>query len=208
MAETALFQKTQLGPVADGKPARLTIKEFQHARLFVTNVGGSAKPNYQLMYSLGDSIFLNTFSERLSIWELQGLHIMTDCRGEDIPGEPPFLTFYKQYNIKTEKIVNMSFAGITLKGYLIDMAIHNYNQNGVEGFQFSLKYLAMLQNIADGTNNPAAAGAAVPGNTTSGSSWSATLEGLIRTTFGSIAGSLNATIIVDPIESARLPQED
>jgi hypothetical protein len=160
--DLALFDKTQLGSMADDKPARLTIKEFVNAKLFITNITGGAKPNFQLMYSLGDDVFLNTFSERLSIWELRGLHILTDCNGADVPGEPPFLTFYKQYNIKTERTVSMSFAGITMKGYLVDLQIKDYNQNGVEGFAFVLQYLALLQNL----DSAGAAGSSASGEST------------------------------------------
>ena len=189
MPETALFEKTKLGSINDTKPARLTIKEFQeqpaHSRLFVNNISGGAKPNYQLMYSLGDDIFLNTFSERLSMWQLSGLHIFTDCFGNEIPGEPPFLTFYKQYNIKTAQTVSMSFAGITMKGYLVDMNIGNYNQNGVEGFNFGLKYLAFLQNMSDAANNPSKAGSGTTGTngaagTNGATDYSSRLEAILR----------------------------
>jgi hypothetical protein len=166
--DLALFDKTQLGSMSDDKPARLTIKEFVNAKLFITNLTGGVKPNFQLMYSLGDDVFLNTFSERLSMWELRGLHILTDCAGADVPGEPPFLTFYKQYNIKTEQTVSMSFAGITMKGYLVDLQIKDYNQNGVEGFAFVLQYLALLQNLDSADAATAATAATAAGATTPG----------------------------------------
>lgn len=211
MAESALFEKTRLGKINDSKPARLTIKEFNDQRLFVTKVGGGTKPNFQLMYSLGDDIFLNTFSERLSMWEFSGLHIMSDCDGAEIPGEPPFLTFYKRYNIKTESVVNMSFAGVALRGYLVDMRIQDYNQNGVEGFQFHLKYLALLQNLVDADNAPAAAGTATGSGTgAAGSglglsgSQSNRLRGVYPSTTGAIrpgSGTIPTRILIDRIDS-------
>jgi len=162
MPESILFEKTKLGEITDTKPARLTIEEFDDPRLFVTNISGGSKPNYQLMYSLGDDIFLNTFSERLSMWDLQGLHILSDCNGNDVEGDPPFLKFYREYNIKTGLIVKMSFAGIVMKGFLVDMRIEDYNQNGVEGFKFYLKYLALLQNLVGAGNTKNIPGSNVP----------------------------------------------
>ena len=207
MGELALFEKTQLGSINDSKPARLTIKEFQNGRLFVNNVGGGVKPNYQLMYSIGDDIFLNTFSDRLSLWTLRGLHILTDCEGADVPGEPPFLTFYKEYNIKTERTVSMSFAGITMKGYLVHMTVQDYNQNGVEGFQFNLQYLALLQNLEKGAAAGAAAGqagsAAGTSGSGSGSSLSDTQMAVLRSAGQSI---IQRTAL--PLRTSGLPPLD
>jgi hypothetical protein len=142
-----LFEKTQLGSMADVKTERLAIEGFADPNLFITNLSGGAKPNYQLMYSLGDDVFLNTFSDRLSMWELKGLHIMTDCNGKDLQGEPPFLTFYKEYNVRTEQSVRMTFASIKMNGFLVKLQINNFNQTGVEGFSFVLSYLALLENM-------------------------------------------------------------
>jgi len=147
MADLALFSKTQLGSISDDKPARLTIQEFSNARLFVTDVNGGAKPNYQLLYTIGDQVFINIFSDRMSVWDLRGVHILTDCAGEESSGEPPFLTFYRKHNITTGVSVNMSFAGITLLGFLTELVLSGYNKEGVDGFAFSLKYLAKLKNL-------------------------------------------------------------
>ena len=200
MEEYVLFEKTQVGKINDSKPARLTIKEFKddpaHGRLWVTQVRGGTKPNYQLMYSLGDDVFLNTFSERMSVWELTGLHILQNCAGEVQDGEPSFLTFYKKHNIKTTKVVNTSFAGITLKGYLIDMRIEDYNQEGVEGFKFTLKYLAMMKNLVDAANVPSKAGAGAEEATPSGDGSS------LQDSENSI---VNPSPDAPPVKSSKLP---
>lgn len=185
MNEDILFEKTQLGKINDSKPARLTIEEFEDPLLFVTKLSGGAKPNYQLMYSLGDDVFLNTFSDRLSMWDIGGLHIMADCRGKTAPGEPPFMTFYKRHNIKNKKIVNMSFAGITMRGFLVALEIQDYTQKGIEGFKFQLRYISLIQNLRNGDSNTSSE---KPSETSASGEYIGTPSGIQYASLGGVNG--------------------
>ena len=99
---------------------------------------------------------------------------MTDCTGADVRGEPPFLTFYKAHNLYNGQVVNMSWAGIVTEGYLVDMNLKEYNQNGVEGFMFTFDYLARLKNLFVAPEEAGQAAAAGLADSLSGFSSSST----------------------------------
>lgn len=147
MPDLTLFPKTTMGAVGD-KPQRLTITGFVDDKLFITNMDGGVRPNFQLMYAIGPGIFLNVFQQRMSLFTLEGLYIVATCGDADTEEEPAFFRFYKEHNIvATEEMLTLAFSKITMTGYLIDLKIKNYNQDNVEGFVWVLQFLGWINNL-------------------------------------------------------------
>ena len=160
-----LFPSTTMGAVA-GKPQRLTIQGFTDEKLFVVKLDGGVKPNFQLMYAIGPGIFLNAFQQRMSVFNLEGLHILTDCVANVDTDEPAFFRFYKAHNIvSSTKMLTMAFNKITMTGYLIDLKIQNYNQDNVEGYLWNLQFLGWINNLPSAKATKSTTGTGTAQNT-------------------------------------------
>jgi len=147
MPDLTLFPKTTMGAVGD-KPQRLTITGFVDDKLFIVNMDGGVRPNFQLMYAIGPGIFLNVFQQRMSLFTLEGLYIMASCEDADTEEEPAFFRFYKEHNIvASEEMLTLAFSKITMTGYLVDLKIKNYNQDNVEGFVWVVQFLGWINNL-------------------------------------------------------------
>jgi hypothetical protein len=84
MANSFFSNEPSMVPYYEGTPVRLTIAGYEdNDKLFITKMAGSIAPNYQLMYSIGATAFLNAFSQRMSFWNLNGFHLYKDCSGND-----------------------------------------------------------------------------------------------------------------------------
>ena len=147
----SIFKSTQLAALQDDKPVRLTIDKLDEDKLWLTKISGSIKPNFQLRYAISGQKFINTFQQRLSIWPISGVYALADCDGPiDAVGEPPFLQFYKKHNISAAATsVKITFSGIVITGYLVELSIGDYQQEVVDGYQFNLSFLGSI----DGTEN-------------------------------------------------------
>lgn len=151
----SLFENTKVEPLADTKPARLVIEGFANEEFWVTSVEGEVSPNFQLMYAIGPGAFLNAFNQRLSTFSLKGLHIPGSCDGRDDESEPPFMKFYKQFNIVTAggtvetpgDPIGISFNNITLTGYVVKLQIREYSQQGIDGHAFVLMFLGVVDGV-------------------------------------------------------------
>lgn len=143
----ALFQRTQLASLADEKPVRLTIDGLDDDALWLTSLRGEVKPNFQLMYAIDGGKFINTFRQRLSLWPIQGVYALADCGGPiDAVGEPPFLRFYNKHNIsRAATNVRITFSGIVIIGYLVQLAIGEYQQEIIDGYKFNLTFLGAVE---------------------------------------------------------------
>jgi hypothetical protein len=153
MADASIFKRTQLASLADEKPVRLTIDGLDDDRLWLTKISGGIKPNFQLMYAISGQKYINTFKQRLSIWPIGGVYALADCNGPiDAVGEPPFLEFYKKHNISAAATnLKITFSGIVITGYLVELAIGDYQQEIIDGYQFQLSFLGVI----DGTEEEA-----------------------------------------------------
>jgi len=164
MADFTLFPTTTMG-AAGQKPQRLTIQGFKDDKLYIVKLDGGVRPNFQLMYAIGPGIYLNAFQQRMSLFNLEGLHILADCKNNVDTEEPAFFQFYKANNIVASvKMLTMAFNKITMTGYLVDLRIQNYNQDNVEGYIWTLQFLGWINNLTVAKAMAAAAGAAA-GNT-------------------------------------------
>ena len=142
-----LFKRTQLASLADDKPVRLTIDQLDDDKLWLTGIKGGIKPNFQLMYALSGQKFINTFRQRLSLWPIEGVYALADCDGPiDAVGEPPFLTFYNKHNIsRAATNLKITFSGIVITGYLVSLNIGDYQQEVIDGYQFNLSFLGVVE---------------------------------------------------------------
>jgi len=148
MSVNALFQETAVAGVEDVKPARLTVSGLDNEEIWLLDIKGGTTPNYQLMYSVGNEAFLNAFNQRFSIFTLSGVHILATCEGEPTQGEPPFLTFYKNNNIVSNATpVSVAYSGLTMSGYMVGLKLGSYNQEGIDGYQFTLEYLGKIDTV-------------------------------------------------------------
>lgn len=156
----ALFPRTQLAALQDDKPVRLTIDKLDDDKLWLTKISGSVKPNFQLMYAIGSDKYINTFSQRLSVWPISGVYALADCNGPiDAVGEPPFLKFYKQHNISAAATnLRITFSGIVITGYLVELSIGDYQQEIIDGYQFNLSFLGAINGLEEVRNRTGGSG--------------------------------------------------
>jgi hypothetical protein len=166
MARDALFQGTTIKGLQDNKPARLVIEGFAREEFWITSLTGGVQPNFQLMYAVGPGAFLNAFNQRLSVFQLSGLHVPADCDRNTANAEPAFFTFYKERNIvaagartdnEPAQPTYMSFNNITMIGWIVGLVIGEYSKEGIDGHTFQLKFLAKIQGLDELRTQPAAA---------------------------------------------------
>jgi len=163
----SLFQNTTIKGLQDNKPARLIIEGFAREEFWITGLSGGVQPNYQLMYAVGPGAFLNAFNQRLSMFQLDGIHVPADCDRDTQNAEPAFLTFYKERNIvaagarsngEPSAPTYMSFNNITLIGFVVGLSIGNYSKEGIDGHTFQFKFLAKIDGLDELRTQPAAQG--------------------------------------------------
>jgi len=145
-----LFSETQVASLSDTKQARLVIEGLSEEELWITGLDGSVQPNYQLMYAIGAGAYLNAFSQRLSLFQLQGIHVVSTCDSDDTGKEPPFLTFYKENNIvlPDKDPIGITFNSITVTGWVVKMIIGEYSKDGIDGHTFQIMFLGLIDGIA------------------------------------------------------------
>jgi len=154
---TEVMSETRVKSLKDEKPVRLTIKGLTSEMLWITSLTGSVSPNYQLMYSIGAGAFLNAFNQRLSLFQLSGIHIAQACDNEQDPDDdPPFLTFYKERNIviagakSTNDLgtpTRISFNNIVIVGWVVKLDIGEYSKEGIDGHTFAMSFLGQIDGI-------------------------------------------------------------
>jgi hypothetical protein len=150
-----IFGKTAMAGIPDSKPVRLVIEGLApEENLFLTNIAGNVAPNFQIMYSFGRDIFLNAFTQRLSVFKITGIYVSSSCEGDTSGrGEPVFLSFYRKNNIVSSKgAIKITFNGITITGFLIMLEVENYNKEGIDGHNFSLQFLGMIGGLEKASN--------------------------------------------------------
>jgi len=149
MSET-LFKQTQLASISDEKPARMVISGFSdpQEKLLITGFAGGIKPSYQLMYSIGNSVFLNAFSQRLSMFQMVGVYVPASCEGDNATEIPEFFRFYRDHNIVTAgEPITIAINEITITGYIVELQIQDYSKDGIDGHKFTLPFLGKIDNL-------------------------------------------------------------
>jgi len=144
-----IFGTTAISPFNDPKPVRLTVEGLTDEALFLTSIRGNVTPSYQIMYSIGALRYLNSFSSRMSLFTISGKYVLADCNGPlDSNNNPPFMVFYKKRNINnSDAAIKITFNGIVITGFLVKLAIGNYNQEGIDGYDFQLDFLGIIDGL-------------------------------------------------------------
>jgi len=154
MAEdpTQVFKQTQVASIDDPKPARLTVEGLTGEELWLTEIKGDVSPNFQLMHAVGKGAYLNAFNQRLSPFEITGVYVASSCDGSAPAGEPEFLKFYKERNIvASPDPLRLTYNGITITGFLTRLVLGKYSQDKIDGHKFTLKFLGVIDTLADQT---------------------------------------------------------
>ena len=161
---TNVFPGTQVVSIADDKPVRLVIEGFteNNESLFFNSLNGEQQPNFQMLYALGPGKYINSFSQRLSPYVIEGLYLTTGCEQQkETQAVPAFVTFYEENNIVARTFrgdgpMRITFLGLVLEAYLIKLVIGSYQKEGIDGHTFALHVLAEISDPA--SNEQTAAG--------------------------------------------------
>lgn len=153
-----LFSETKVAAIADAKPARLVIDGVADEELWLLSIEGAVSPNFQLTYSIGPGAFLNAFSQRLGTFMIKGIHVSGACTATKDGQEPPFIKFYKKYNIiaagataeGSGETLSMSFNNVTIIGYVVKLALREYSQQGIDGHAFEMSILGKVDGLDAG----------------------------------------------------------
>ena len=133
-----------VGVPDESSKTRLVVEGLTSEELWLTSIRGDIEPNYQIMYSLGAEVFLNSFQPKLSIFQIKGVYIFEVC-GSKSDGEPEFMTFYRANNIGVaDSPLRITFNTIVITGYLVKLMIGEFSQGAIEGHSFELQFLGML----------------------------------------------------------------
>lgn len=185
-----IFGQTEVAGLADEKPVRLVVEGLAGELIFLTNIRGGVSPNFQLMYSIGAKAFINTFSQRLSMFELSGLYIPNTCETGEVDREPAFLTFYDRRNIvNSSQPIRISYNNIVITGFLVNLDIKDYNQQGIDGHAFTLKFLGKLENIRDRNTVSGSLAAAAQSVKDELAAQSASVKGSLSAAYNTVSGS-------------------
>jgi hypothetical protein len=144
-----LWRDTQVASINDNRPVRMTVSGLNNEELWLTGLRGSVEPNFQLMYSFGNSAFINAFNQRLSQFQISGIFVAATCDGGQ-RSEPAFVDFYKKRNIvSSEDPTKITFDGITITGWFTSMNIGDVTNEGIQGHLFTLGFLGRLRKAGD-----------------------------------------------------------
>ena len=149
---TIFHESAGLASISDDKPVRLTIPKFPNGKLLITKISGGVQPNYQIMYSLGSDVFITAFNQRLSPWNISGIHIPGSCNNvaQNFNGEPAFVDLYRKFNIRTAKQpLDMTFNDIVVTGFFTGMRVGDYSQNGIDGYTWETTFLGRMTNLLE-----------------------------------------------------------
>jgi hypothetical protein len=161
-----IFKDTKAIGLEDDKPSRLT---FSPAGLpgipnledefWVTDVQGGIEPNYQIQYAFSNNVYVNAFTPRLTLFQLDGIYIPSkfECGRSDTPdnssqNQPAFMQMYWRYNIvdanadpDNQRILTVSFNQIVIRGFMVKVNIQRYNKDSIDGHRFNLHLLGFME---------------------------------------------------------------
>jgi len=141
------FENTDIAELSDtSKKIRITVDGLETADIWLTDVSGQVTPNYQILYSLGVTAFINAFNNRLGQFSITGIYIPTSCVSEG-GGTPPFIDFYKQVQITQKQPAKISYDGISIQGWATQMNLKSYSQNNIDGHEFTIQFLGRIREL-------------------------------------------------------------
>jgi len=141
------FENTEIAEANDtNKKVRLTVDGLETADIWLTDVSGQVTPNYQILYSLGVKAFINAFNNRLGQFTITGIYIPDMCLNSG-GGTPPFIDFYKKVQITQKTPAKISYDGISIQGWAIQMNLKSYSQNNIDGHEFTIQFLGRIREL-------------------------------------------------------------
>ena len=149
-----LFSKFQVGSIDMPEDHKLlTIEglvDIDEERLFLLQTSGEIQANYQVQYSMGNTIYVNSFNQRLVPLNMPGVCVLSQCNSDTDTSDPEFVKFYKKHNIvSSTKPIRLTYAGLIFSGFLTGLALGNMDKEGFRGFTFTVSFLGYLENLTE-----------------------------------------------------------
>jgi hypothetical protein len=151
-----LFDKTNIAELSADKKIRLVVDGLEDEELWLLDIAGSVTPNYQILYSLGATAFVNAFNNRLGKFTISGIYIPSACEekggtsnssDESSDDTPPFIEFYKKIQITQKESATMAYNGISIIGWAVQLDIKKYSQNNIDGHAFTISFLGRIREL-------------------------------------------------------------
>lgn len=111
------------GPAIQGTAIVLSASSFE--AVLITSFDSREQPNYQVQYSCGDDIYLNSFGQTLVNIVVSGF-VQTPCAGQaGATGSPG--SIFDAHNIgrRGASKVTLTYSGRTYRGYISLMSMSN-----------------------------------------------------------------------------------
>ena len=149
-----LFQAVQAGEITVENPKKMIILQGSAIEdsMLITQARTKIEPNFQLLPSIGQQIYLNSFNQKVSQMELSGIYVpQNECPQDG----PEFLNLYTAENIVDSKEpFTINFSGITLVGYITSLTLTTTDNAGSSVEQFTLAFLGIHINSSKQSTDP------------------------------------------------------
>ena len=143
-----IFKGSATAGIQSNDKIRLTVQGLESEDIWLEEIQGTVKPEFEIMYTFDKTIFINTFLQKLSSFVIAGRVSLESCSGGN--KKPAYIPFYKKYNIVNSKTpIKMTFDGLTIKGWVTEAKIgpaRNIAKESIEEHNFTLTFLGLLMN--------------------------------------------------------------
>jgi len=147
-----VFDRTQLAEfnVPDTTiPLIIGDSSLDTSGLYITGLTAVHKPTVQVLAAADASIWVNSFGQRPSPTQLNGIIVPTSCEdGQDTQAHVrrSLLRIYKKYKINSGTTpLQMSFHGMVLKGFFLDLGFSNAQGQLTKAMNFKLVFLSVVE---------------------------------------------------------------
>ena len=126
-----------------GTKALVKFDEGKSYNIVLQSVDGLVSENFQAMKSFSDDTYVTTFGQALNQIRLIGIFLPDACPGAT-QGDTDLKGFYATNRVGKHKTLTVTFAGMTVKGFLIAIDIDPYIKDGFNSFRFTIAMLGQL----------------------------------------------------------------
>ena len=134
---------------SDIKP-RLTIENGERMTIanvpedfWITGFKGGMEPNYQVLASLGSEIYINSFNEKLTAWNMSGYFTTTECESTKVD-KPTYLDLYATNNVNTGKPVTVTYSNMVMRGFIVRLSVSSDAGDAHKGDKFVLSLIGKV----------------------------------------------------------------
>lgn len=120
----------------------LTVEGLTDNSIYLLDVKGRGKDNIQVLYSMGGGAFVNSFSGLLTTFSISGIHLM-GCDGSK--GKPGYVKFFNKRKISKGKATRLTFDGIVIEGYVLEVDFQSMEVEQGYGSSFTLQLLGRIK---------------------------------------------------------------